>query len=49
MNLKILLPERVFALHHGVSQIIVETPSGSYGLLPHRLDCIAVLTPSLLR
>lgn len=48
MNLKILLPFQVFAEKKGVSRIVVETPSGSYGLLPRRLDCVAALTPGVL-
>jgi F-type H+-transporting ATPase subunit epsilon len=31
-----------------VSRIVAETPEGSFGLLPHRLDCIAALAPGIL-
>lgn len=48
MNLKILLPFRIFAEKKGVSRIVAETPSGSFGLLPHRLDCVAALEPGIL-
>jgi len=48
MNLKILLPFRVFAEKTGVSRIVAETGEGSFGLLPHRLDCVAALTPGIL-
>jgi F-type H+-transporting ATPase subunit epsilon len=48
MNLRILLPFRVFATETGVSRIILETGAGSYGLLPHRLDCVAHLVPGIL-
>lgn len=48
MNLKILLPFGVFAEKTGVARIIVETSSGSYGLLPNRLDCVAALVPGIL-
>lgn len=48
MNLKILLPFRVFAEKTGVSRIVAETQAGSFGLLPHRLDCVAALTPGIL-
>jgi F-type H+-transporting ATPase subunit epsilon len=48
MNLKILLPFRVFAEQVGVSRIVAETPAGSFGLLPRRLDCVAALTPGIL-
>lgn len=48
MNLKVLLPFQVFAEETGVSRIVAETREGSYGLLPHRLDCVAALTPGIL-
>jgi len=48
MNLKILLPFQVFAESSGVKRIVAETPEGSFGLLPHRLDCIAALAPGIL-
>jgi F-type H+-transporting ATPase subunit epsilon len=48
MNLKVLLPFRVFADKTGVSRIVAETDEGSFGLLPHRLDCVAALTPGIL-
>ena len=48
MNLKILLPFRVFADQQGVSRIVAETHAGSLGLLPHRLDCVAPLVPGIL-
>ena len=48
MHLKILLPFKVFADITGVSRVVAETPSGSFGLLPHRLDCVAELAPGIL-
>ena len=48
MNLKILLPFEIFAEHTGVSRIVAETREGSFGLLPHRLDCVAALAPGIL-
>jgi F-type H+-transporting ATPase subunit epsilon len=48
MNLKILLPFQVFAEKSGVTRIVAETPQGSFGLLPHRLDCVAALVPGIL-
>ena len=48
MNLKILLPFQIFAEKAGVSRIVAETREGSFGLLPHRLDCVAALTPGIL-
>ena len=48
MHLKILLPTHVFADKPDVSRIVAETPHGSFGLLPHRLDCVAALAPGIL-
>jgi F-type H+-transporting ATPase subunit epsilon len=48
MNLKILLPFRIFADTTGVSRIVAETRQGSFGLLPRRLDCVAALAPGIL-
>jgi F-type H+-transporting ATPase subunit epsilon len=48
MNLKILLPFRIFAEETGVSRIVAETREGSFGLLPQRLDCVAALAPGIL-
>ena len=48
MNLKILLPFQIFAERTGVSRIVAETREGSFGLLPHRLDCVAALEPGIL-
>lgn len=47
MNLKILLPFQIFAEKKGVSRIVVESLEGSFGLLPHRLDCVAALEPGI--
>jgi F-type H+-transporting ATPase subunit epsilon len=48
MHLSILLPYRVFADIRSVTRIVVETYAGSFGLLPHRLDCTAALSPGIL-
>ena len=48
MTLKVLLPFEVFAEETGVSRIVAETREGSFGLLPHRLDCVAALAPGIL-
>jgi F-type H+-transporting ATPase subunit epsilon len=48
MNLKVLLPFRIFAEKAGVTRIVAETLEGSFGLLPHRLDCVAALAPGIL-
>ena len=48
MNLKVLLPFRIFLNLERVSRIVAETREGSFGLLPHRLDCVAALVPGIL-
>ena len=48
MNLKVLLPFQIFAEKPSVSRIVAETHEGSFGLLPHRLDCVAALVPGIL-
>jgi F-type H+-transporting ATPase subunit epsilon len=48
MNLKVLLPFQVFAEKTGVIRIVAETRAGSFGLLPHRLDCVAALASGIL-
>src|ERR1022692_3836914 len=48
MNLKILLPFEIFAEKADVSRIVAETREGSFGILPHRLDCVAALAPGIL-
>lgn len=48
MKLKVLLPFRVFLETQDVLSIVAETPQGSFGLLPRRLDCAAALVPGIL-
>lgn len=48
MNLKILLPFRIFSETKNVTRIVIETSEGSYGFLPQRLDCVAALVPGIL-
>ena len=47
MHLKILLPFQVFLEKKDISRIVAETSAGSLGLLPHRLDFVAVLEPGI--
>ena len=48
MNLKLLIPFKIFEEKTEVSRIVAETPDGSFGILPHRLDCVAALAPGIL-
>jgi F-type H+-transporting ATPase subunit epsilon len=48
MHLKVLLPFQIFGERTGVARIVAETREGSFGLLPHRLDCVVALVPGIL-
>lgn len=48
MNLKILLPFQIFAEKKEVLRIVADSLGGSFGILPHRLDCVAALEPGIL-
>jgi F-type H+-transporting ATPase subunit epsilon len=48
MQLKILLPSRIFGEVEDATRLVVETRHGSFGVLPHRLDCVAALAPGIL-
>jgi F-type H+-transporting ATPase subunit epsilon len=48
IHLKILLPSRVFADIKNVREIVAESCSGVFAILPNRIDGIAALPPSLL-
>lgn len=48
MNLRVLLPFQVFADITQVLRIVAEGPCGAFGILPRRLDGVAVLDPGIL-
>lgn len=48
MNLKISIPFMIHTQKADVLRIVAETHDGSFGLLPHRLDCVAALIPGIL-
>jgi F-type H+-transporting ATPase subunit epsilon len=48
MQLKILLPSGIFFESKDVVRIVAETRNGSFGILPHRRDCVAALAPGIL-
>lgn len=48
MRLQILLPHQIYAGIEDVLQIVAQTDQGSLGLLPNRLDCVAVLQAGIL-
>lgn len=48
MNLKVLLPFKIFTEEKQVTRIVVETVDGSLGILPQRLDCALALKAGIL-
>jgi F-type H+-transporting ATPase subunit epsilon len=48
VQLKILLPSQVFVEATKVLRVVAESQDGSFGILPRRLDCVAVLVPGIL-
>ncbi len=48
MRLEILLPHQIYTKAEDVVRIVAETPDGSYGILPRRLDCVMALTAGIL-
>jgi F-type H+-transporting ATPase subunit epsilon len=47
MDLKILLPYRIFDEIKDCKSIVIQTHDGSYGILPQRLDCVTALVPGI--
>ncbi len=47
MNLKILLPHKIFAEKKKVTRIVMQTYKGSFGIWPQRLDCVVALAPGI--
>jgi F-type H+-transporting ATPase subunit epsilon len=47
MNLKILIPQRV-VVSAEARKVTVEAQNGSFCVLPHHVDFVAILVPSLL-
>lgn len=48
MNLKVLLPYKVFTESRQVLRIIAVTQNGAFGILPQRLDCVMSLVAGIL-
>lgn len=48
MKLQVHLPFKVFGSFEAVESMVLETPAGAFGLLPHRRDCVADLEPGIL-
>ena len=48
MNLTLLVPSQRFAHRVGITRLVVETAQGSWGIWPHRRDCVGALVPGIL-
>jgi F-type H+-transporting ATPase subunit epsilon len=48
ITLDIILPYQQFMHYPNVTVIVAETDNGSMGLLPHRLDCVATISPGII-
>ena len=48
MTLKIFLPSAIFFEKNDISRVVAEANIGSFGILPHRRDCVATLVPGIL-
>jgi F-type H+-transporting ATPase subunit epsilon len=48
IKLRVFLPFRQFFEEENILQVVAETTEGSFGFLPHRLDCVASLIPGIL-
>lgn len=48
MQLSVHLPFKVFGVYETVESIVLDTPAGAFGMLPHRRDCVADLEPGIL-
>ncbi len=48
LHLKIQLPSRIFGEIPDVTRVVADSQNGSFGILCHRRDCVAALSPSIL-
>jgi F-type H+-transporting ATPase subunit epsilon len=48
MQVKILLPFRVFVEKKGILGLLAESEEGAFGILPNRRDCVVGLCPGIL-
>lgn len=48
IQLKVVTPSKVFLELDGVQHIMIDTIEGSYGILPNRLDFVAILEPGIM-
>jgi len=48
MELQIVLPTKVFMRMEDIAHMSIDTPTGSVGFLPRRLDCVCPVIPGIL-
>jgi F-type H+-transporting ATPase subunit epsilon len=48
MKLKVMIPFEILLEKEGLIRLVAETTKGSFGLLPLRLDCTALLVPGIV-
>jgi len=48
MELQVVLPTRIFTQVQDVAHMSIDTPTGSVGFLPRRLDCVCPVIPGIL-
>ena len=48
MHISVYVPDRIVLDESGVVSIVAESTHGFFGILPHRLDCLAILVPGIL-
>ena len=48
LELQIVLPTRIFTQVDDVAHMSIDTPTGSVGFLPRRLDCVCPIIPGIL-
>ncbi|NCA98663.1 MAG: F0F1 ATP synthase subunit epsilon [Clostridia bacterium] len=48
ITLVVNIPERIVVRTEHVVRLVADTPSGSHGIWPHRLDFVAPLRPGIL-
>ncbi len=48
IHLKILIPSKVFFEENEIQSVMIDTNEGVYGILPNRLDFVAIMEPGIL-
>ncbi|MCA1796373.1 MAG: F0F1 ATP synthase subunit epsilon [Geobacteraceae bacterium] len=48
LELQVVLPSRIFTRVEDITHMSIDTPTGSVGFLPRRLDCVCPVIPGIL-